>query len=307
MLKSGLKLYVYGYCSDYHDLVTVQLAKKNINESQLFGIINEDSLVQISTCNREELYFIAPEGIVNELSLGSGFLLEGYQAFEKLVLTITGLKTPILGDVHIYQQVKECIGKKKRLNDLLRQELDKAFALARFINREFDVKGKRESFAAIFFQEILESISGYETVAIVGSGTMAMEFVFYCIHHSMSFVDIYSRSYIEGQASFKKHGIRNFLTSDFRPSNYNIIILALSVDQPIFKAHQFESVKTPTHLLDLGECPAVENFNHSNLVRYNLSHFSERKTSKEPMRQKMISEVKPIIMHTYRENAFNLP
>lgn len=287
--------YVYGYDNHHHNVEELSRAKEQFSEESWVDKIPASRRVLVTSCNRQEVYFLSE---IQPPQNETAFLYQGEKALKKLFLTSAGLNTPVFSDQQIFGQVRKCFRNAQKESDLdpfLVKIFQQCFRVTRQIHEETNIKKYRSSFAKILFEELKEHLTGYESIALLGTGEMAKEILECFKKNKLSFVYVFGRDKERLKKINEKYHYegRNLLT--FKPENYNIIVCALQMVQPFLKQTDFRHVFRPTIIFDLGMPCNVESFKHPFVQKNNFTDFNVFQGEQEQEKRVIHKEAQRII------------
>ncbi len=289
------RFYVYGFDDVHHSHEDLLTSKKDFSLSLTYMQIPNGSKVYLSTCNREEVYFLS-EAVPQVFD--KGYLYRGIEAYTKLLYTMLGLNTAIFADSQILSQIKRCVKssqKNVRLDEDLKKIFSCAFGLAKKVEEEVELSKYESSVARIFFEKILNGRSGYESIAIVGTGLMAQEFLGYLKSKDHKFVSFFGRNPLKVIDLERKYKYPGKSLSDLIFDKHDIVVFALQLKSPIFFETDFKNIVAPLILLDLGVPNNVKDFKKDFINIYNLKHITDVESIDVQSKRHLSVKVKSII------------
>ena len=212
-------------------------------KSYLQGLSSIKGFVRLNTCNRVELFFESTDSYHTQiLEYWKGVsivknpyerikIYSGYEECIEHILQLSlGLKSAILGDDQIIQQLKLAF-EDARMNDHLSTMLERAYQIMMRCHKRVcnstDYKSSTVSLAFCTLKKIMSILNGMhsdKTVLIVGAGGMAQQIVKYVEKFDFRSVNLTNRTLRNAEAVCKGKNINVIPFDDLGQTGYDVII-----------------------------------------------------------------------------------
>ncbi len=227
-----------------------------------------EGAVVLSTCGRFEIY-VATQNVDQYIAWGDFFGIDaaffddyavcraGQSAVEHLLMVAAGLDSPLPGEDHILGQVRDAFlaaDEQGATDPLLSALFRAAIACGRRVRRETGIRQLATSYATQSIEILNGHVSHDESVAIVGSGSLAHEVALglrVCGHRA---IEIVSRHEQRGRDLAKRVGCKwhgwNELAQ--RLSVARAAVCCTAARQPIVTKDVMNGLQLPQCIVDLG-------------------------------------------------------
>lgn len=287
--------FVYGFDSDHHSAQRLVEAKNQFPK-ELAGLgLKLDDGILVSTCNREELYFFKDSKSPLMSMENRGYLLHGSVALEKLLSTLLGVSTPVVGDSQIFKQIRKAFegsGYFCQPDHPLNHLFTEVLRLGSKIRSQIPWKDYQQSFADVFFKQIINDVSGYENIALIGTGSLAREFLQFFKANRFSFVNIFGRDPQKVSNLQREFSFPGDLLQRLQPKNYNIIVSTISTADPVIRTESFQGLRQPLLFLDLCATGSIEPMVHALVKVIDLHQFTQHCRQLKPRSLGLQREIK---------------
>ena len=247
--------------------------------NELKKALGVDELIYLSTCNRIEILYSAPDPVkparllhrlidfffkgTNDISFfpNDFYNLRGRDAISHLFRMVSSLESMVIGETQITGQFKQAYYDNKEF-DLVGPVLDhlaqRALLVARCIKRKTSIGRGSLSMASLAGETLLSHLSDMQNprIALVGAGPMSSKLAKYIKDSFRGELLFVNRTVDKAEELAEKFGgsavsLDTFLQS---PGEINAIISATSSDKPIFTKsfiEKFDNKSFPKVCIDL--------------------------------------------------------
>lgn len=242
-----------------------QLSLYNSNAHQLFCVV-------LSTCNRVEIYFSAPDlaeaqiELLHLLKQEIAFPFEhhlysyfGVDCFAHLVQVTAGLDSAILGETEIQRQVK--IAYESTLNayplpSCMHYLFQKSLHLGKYIRSRFALDGQGITLPKLLFEKGVERGLQKGPILILGLSQVNQQVISFFQYKKCRDVTICSRTSEKAEVFAKREGVC-YLPWDKKEEWVAFPWVIVGVNTPHYIIHRSGSVKT-RFICDLSMPRAVD-------------------------------------------------
>jgi len=211
-------------------------------------------LLILSTCNRTEIYFFAPENYVQKVrdcffdhqSITQNNLVdvieeqyfETENSFRHLSLVAVGAESQVLGDIQVINQIKESYKKCVELGfakALMHKALHRIFAFNKQVENQTQFKKGAVSISSAASQFIGKIANKKDSILVVGAGESNQETIKNLINNGYPNITIVNRTLEKAQQVSKEYGVSYANYDDLKSciNDSDVVITALSVEDKV--------------------------------------------------------------------------
>lgn len=259
--------------------MTLNPESKQTKMEELKDALGVDELIYLSTCNRIEFLYSAPESIQpsqilhrlidfffkgnNDIAFfpNDFYNFQGRNALSHLFRMVSSLESMVIGETQITGQFKQAYYDAKEYG-LVGQVLDhlaqRALMVARCVKRKTSIGRGSLSMASIAGDALMQQLTDIEnpTIALIGAGPMSSKLAKYIQDSFKAELLFVNRTVDKAEELAEKFGgsavsLDTFLKT---PVKINGIVSATSSDKPIFTQSfidKFDNESLPKVCIDL--------------------------------------------------------
>jgi len=259
--------------------MTLNPESKQTQLEELKNALGVDELIYLSTCNRIELLYSAPESVQQSQILhrlidffftgnsdiaffpNDFYNFQGRNALSHLFRMVSSLESMVIGETQITGQFKQAYYDAKEIGlvgPVLDHLAQRALLVARCVKRKTSIGRGSLSMASLAGDVLIQQLSDITnpTIALIGAGPMSSKLAKYIKDSFRGELLFVNRTVNKAEELAEKFGgsavaLDTFLQS---PVKTDAIISATSSDTPIFTKsfiEKFETASLPTVCIDL--------------------------------------------------------
>lgn len=291
---------------------------------QLKDVLNVEEALILSTCNRTEIYFVAPEDISHQLASlvdvyhgvsstqpsSSYFVkMDQDQAIRHLFNVSLGLESMVLGDIQITNQVKKAYqwaADEQMAGPFLHRLLHTIFYTNKRMVQETSFRDGNASVASAAVNVVEQFVQTYTSpkIAVVGMGEIG-ENVVENLKGTNAQVTLINRTEEKAVKLAEEFGFEvaplDELDQILRTSH--VIISAVQAPNPIIKGANLEGNHHPKMLVDLSVPRSIDEDVEqvSGVILYNVDQLQEKASKALEQRRLVIPDVERIVSESLDE------
>ncbi|MDP8011563.1 MAG: NAD(P)-binding domain-containing protein [Thermoplasmata archaeon] len=262
-------MFLINIIASYRDMDLNLLGKwTSIDDKYIINNFKDVSseILILRTCNRFEIYIVpredASEKIKNLfLRYGKARVLYDMDAVRHIIQVSAGMDSMIPGEQDIQRQVKEALNNSIKNNTsgkIINYIFMKALNISKLIRSSTKIGNGIVSIPQTSVR-ILETMALKGKVCLIGTGKVANSILKYLINNNYE-ITVFGRNEEKLKIIRDKYNVKTDLIKNIKDelSKFDAIISAISVNEPVLKKEDFNSVK-PSIVIDLGNPRNIEN------------------------------------------------
>lgn len=201
--------------------------------------------ILLKTCDRVELYY---EAYNHENSLSETFL-----TLNHLFSLVSGLKSPLLGEIYIFHQVKKAYEdavRQGKVNKMLHLVFQKAFHVGKKVRSETGISKGAPSHSLAVYKIVKEKFSSLDSlsVAIIGVNKINEDLMKYFCKSGVKQIFLGNRTFEKAKEFSEKYNALAFRLDKLREIIKSVDVLITATSAPHFIVRK-EDIETNKNLL----------------------------------------------------------